>query len=332
MKSIPVQQDNVTSLSADDFNQIPREEENLIQSAGITLDTGDLNQMGKAVAAYAGGGDFYTDAGAADAYVLTVIGSKKYPPAYFKGLRVRFKVANANTGGCTCQLGSLAALPVSTAQIPNGGSETDPVAGDLTANRMITLVYDESPDGTIPYWRLEHIDTQDVGSIATAKLVVGSAASSNAVRAELASVDAGDGGGDRAVTNTGKGVTYSRSAIGIFGTTNVRTDVIPILSVPTFTETVANARVWRAAGLSLIVPSMPAQVEIISATLVFDYEYDPALAPGETYSVTCPASISHSATPAATFDITAITVLSNIDPDHANASNHRLYITYQADW
>lgn len=158
------------------------------------------------------------------------------------------------------------------------------------------------------------------------------ALTSNAVKASLGSVDAGDVPGDRTVTNTGKGVTYSRSAVGIFGTTNVRTDVIPILSVPTFAETVANARVWRAAGLSLIVPLMPAQLEIISATLVFDYEYDPALAPGETYAVTCPASISHSATPAATFDITAITVLSNIDPDHANASNHRLYLTYQADW
>lgn len=158
------------------------------------------------------------------------------------------------------------------------------------------------------------------------------ALTSNDVKAELASVDAGDVGGDRSVTNTGKGITFARSAVGAFSTTNVRTDVIPVLSLPAFTETVASSRVWRAAGLSLISPTMPAQTTVLNAVMTFDYEYDPALAPGETYNVTCPASISHSDTAASSFDVSAITVVSNIDPDHANASNHKLYLTYQADW
>jgi len=155
MKTIPFQQDGVTELAAADFNEIPREEENLIISAGISLDAADLYQLGKAAAVYGGGGDFYTDSGSATAYALAPLTARQRPPAYFKGLRVRFKATTTNTGStATAALDSLAALAISRRNLGNG----DPAvlsAGDILINEIVTLVYDESPDGLTLYWRLE---------------------------------------------------------------------------------------------------------------------------------------------------------------------------------
>src|SRR5512139_1845356 len=95
--------DKVTgnSLSADEWNQVPSEIQNVIESLGIALSGVDLNQLGKAIAGYAGNGDFYTDSGVANAYVLSPIGLKKSPHAYVDGLRIRFRVGNSNTGPST---------------------------------------------------------------------------------------------------------------------------------------------------------------------------------------------------------------------------------------
>lgn len=159
MQAIPVQQDNVTSLAADDFNPIPRELENFIETSGQVLSGGDLNQVGKAAAAYAGGADFYTDAGAADAYDLAAIGGKMLPPAYFLGLRVRFKVANTNTlTAITVKLGALATKAVSQVQVPNAGTPLIAV-GDMPVDEIVELVYDQTPDTLINYWRMVSVST-----------------------------------------------------------------------------------------------------------------------------------------------------------------------------
>ena len=70
------------SLTAPEWNEVPSEIQNIIEGLGITLSGGDLNQLGKAIAGYVANGSFYTDSGAADAYVLSVIGSKQALPAY----------------------------------------------------------------------------------------------------------------------------------------------------------------------------------------------------------------------------------------------------------
>jgi hypothetical protein len=156
------------------------------------------------------------------------------------------------------------------------------------------------------------------------------ALTSNDVKAELASVDAGDVGGDRSVTNTGKGITFARSAVGAFSTTNVRTDLIYILSVPTFTQTSSGSKVWYTSTpisvLATVIPS--AQITVLSASLIFRHEYSP----GKYTQRICPCNILHSDTEDASLNITLSAVLSASDPNGADTDNHYLALTYQADW
>lgn len=91
-----------------DLNGFKEENNRLISSSGQGLNTADNDQTTKAVAIYASGGaDYYTDSGTANAYVLTITGSKKTPPAYFDGMRIRFVPANTNTGASTVNAGGL---------------------------------------------------------------------------------------------------------------------------------------------------------------------------------------------------------------------------------
>lgn len=122
------------SYTAAEFNQSNNELENLITDTGISLASGDLFQLSKAVANYVAQGDFYVDSGAADAYVLGALGSKQAPTSYADGMRVRFEVGNINTGASTI---NVAGLGVKNIKTPSG---IDPAAGDLDGS--ITLQYD----------------------------------------------------------------------------------------------------------------------------------------------------------------------------------------------
>lgn len=95
------------SLTAAEWNQIPDELENSITDTGQSLSGGDLFQVSKAMAIYAAGGAFYTDSGAADAYVLSSVGSKRAPVAYFEGMEIVFKAGNTNTGASTVNVAGL---------------------------------------------------------------------------------------------------------------------------------------------------------------------------------------------------------------------------------
>jgi len=136
MRDIPTQ---ITggNFAADDFNDIPNELEGAILSTGQTLSSADLYQLAKAVAAYSAGGDYYTDSGTADNYVLTPVGSKKSPPAYFAGMKIRFRAGANNTGACNANAG---ALGVKSIKLADG--TTDPQAGDINILCDTTLVYD----------------------------------------------------------------------------------------------------------------------------------------------------------------------------------------------
>ncbi len=135
MRNIPVQS-LVTLLQPEEFNDIADELENIITSAGITLSQSDLFQLGKAVATYSAGGDFYTDSGAADAYVLSAIGSKQTPEEYFDGMRIRFLPENANTGASTINVNSLGVINIKKAD-----GVSDPAAGDISTTEL-QLTYD----------------------------------------------------------------------------------------------------------------------------------------------------------------------------------------------
>lgn len=102
------------TLSADEWNQVPSEIQNVIESLGIALSGADLHQLGKAIAGYVANGDFYTDSGASNAYVLSPIGSKKSPTSYADGMRIRFYAGNSNTGASTVNVGGLGLKDIKT--------------------------------------------------------------------------------------------------------------------------------------------------------------------------------------------------------------------------
>jgi len=137
MQDIATKADGVSTLTSAEFNQIPLEMENSISDTGQTLTNSDLNQMSKAMSTYAAGGDFYTDSGIADAYVLSLIGSKQSPTAYFVGMRVRFLPSATNTSASTIDVNSLGSK-----DIKKSDGSSDPAAGEITLDREVTLTYD----------------------------------------------------------------------------------------------------------------------------------------------------------------------------------------------
>jgi len=137
MRDITTKTDGSSTLSAAEFNEIPGELENAITSSGQTLSSGDLNQLGKALGGYASVGDFYTDSGAANAYILTATTTYKAPTTYITGMRIRFKPGNSSTIASTVNVATLGVK-----SIKRFDGTTDPVAGELTASRDVVLIYD----------------------------------------------------------------------------------------------------------------------------------------------------------------------------------------------
>ena len=101
------------TLSAAEWNQTGSLN-NFIQSTGQTLSTADLNQSAKAAAQY-GSGNYFTDSGAANAYLLSPIGSMQSAAAYFDGMEIRFRAANASSGASTINVNSLGAKAIKQA-------------------------------------------------------------------------------------------------------------------------------------------------------------------------------------------------------------------------
>lgn len=134
---------NGDSVSATQWNGTRSEVQNVIEDFGIALSGADLDQLGKAIANYVAAGDFYTDTGAADAYVLTKIGDKQQPTTLAvvtNGLRARFRPANASTGASTV---NVAGLGVKTLLQEDG---TAIIAGDLATNKDAEIRYNQATD------------------------------------------------------------------------------------------------------------------------------------------------------------------------------------------
>lgn len=127
------------SLTATEFNQIPDELENVISGTSQSPSSGDLNQVGKAIADYASHGDYYTDSGVADAYVLSATGSKQSPTNYSDGFRARFIVGTTNAGASTVNIAGLGVK-----SIVSGGAALS--AGNLTAGDFTEIQFDNTND------------------------------------------------------------------------------------------------------------------------------------------------------------------------------------------
>lgn len=136
VKNLTFVDDSAPQCDAEYLNSVRAEVNSIITNTGLTPTTATLTQLETAVSIYAAGGDFYTDSGAADAYALSTIGSKKAPVAYFVGMAVRFLPGNANTGASTINVATLGSINIKLAD-----GSTDPAANDIGTTE-IQLTYD----------------------------------------------------------------------------------------------------------------------------------------------------------------------------------------------
>lgn len=131
MKQVPTKITSDT-YSSTEFNELPSQElQNTVLGSGQALTSADLNQLGKAISIYAGAGDFYTESGSANVYVLSPIGTpaRQVSPTLIDGLRVRFLAGNDNTGASTINLNGIGASEALQNGSPLTGGEI--LAGDI---------------------------------------------------------------------------------------------------------------------------------------------------------------------------------------------------------
>lgn len=141
MFNIPQKFDGVSVLPAAEWNSLADELKNVITSSGQALSGADVFQISKALANYVINGNYFTDSGVANAYVLGVVGAKMSPTAYFDGFTALFKVGNTNTGISTV---NVTGLGIKTIKKASGTSDLG--SGDLVANMVVEIVYNLSGD------------------------------------------------------------------------------------------------------------------------------------------------------------------------------------------
>ncbi len=124
------------TLTAVEWNELPTEIQNVIEAWGQTLTSGDLDQLGKGIAAYAAASQFYTGSGTANAHIATPLGTVQSPSDYFTGMIVRFRPSIANTAAATVNVNSLG---IKSIKKENG---TDLSPGDLDTIRDAWIRYD----------------------------------------------------------------------------------------------------------------------------------------------------------------------------------------------
>lgn len=106
MSDINTSKADGNTVSASEFNQLA-EIDNLISTSGQTPSTTNLEQISIGSARYSSAGQFYTDGGTANAYVLSPVSPFKSPVSatagegYFNGMIICFRAGNANTGAST---------------------------------------------------------------------------------------------------------------------------------------------------------------------------------------------------------------------------------------
>ena len=137
MQDFTTKTNRLSTLDASEFNNLAQELEHVISSLNEPLDGTLTNQLAKAIASYASSGDYYTDSGTANTYVLTVVGSREAPSGFFTGMRVAFLATNANTGASTINVSSLGSRNIV------GIDGTSALAsGDISTGQITRLWYD----------------------------------------------------------------------------------------------------------------------------------------------------------------------------------------------
>ena len=128
------------TVSASEFNQLA-EIDNLISTSGQTPSTANLEQQAIASARYSSAGNFFTDSGTANAYVLSPVSPFKSPVSsvatetYFNGMVIRFITPNPCSGASTVNVNNAG----SKSLVKSSGSAL--TSGDIPANTEVEFVY-----------------------------------------------------------------------------------------------------------------------------------------------------------------------------------------------
>ncbi len=129
------------TVGASEWNQLA-DVDNFVISSGQTPATSNLEQLGIGSARYSSGGQFFTDSGTANAYVLSPVSPFKSPVSsgagegYFNGMIISFRAGNANSGASTVNVNGAGVKNLKKAD------GTDVATGDILTNSDVTFRYD----------------------------------------------------------------------------------------------------------------------------------------------------------------------------------------------
>lgn len=124
-----------------EWNQLA-DVDNFVISSGQTPSTSNLEQLGIGSARYSSGGQFFTDSGTANAYVLSPVSPFKSPVSsgagegYFNGMIISFRAGNANSGASTVNVNGAGVKNLKKAD------GTDVATGDILTTSDVTFRYD----------------------------------------------------------------------------------------------------------------------------------------------------------------------------------------------
>jgi len=138
------------TLEAVEFNQSISELQNVIEGENISLANNDLNQLGKALANKSTTGNFYTDSGSPNTYILSSLSQNQNPTAYRNGMTVRFVASNTNTGASTIDVTGLGvkAIKYVVGRLPNVGDTLVTPANMVTGYIIVGNTYEAIYNGT----------------------------------------------------------------------------------------------------------------------------------------------------------------------------------------
>ena len=128
------------TVGAVEWNQLA-DVDNLVINSGQTPSTSNLDQLAIASSRYSSGGQFFTDSGTANAYVLTPVSPFKSAVSsgagegYFNGMIIIFRAGNANSGASTINVNSAGVKNLKKAD------GTDVATGDILTTRDTSFRY-----------------------------------------------------------------------------------------------------------------------------------------------------------------------------------------------
>lgn len=125
------------TLTAAEWDELALEIERIITANGISLSSGDLNQLGKGISEYVANANFYASTGGPVAYTLTQSVFKN-PASLTDGMSARFRPNANNSGSVTVNVAGLGVKAV----LSEAGTAL--TGGELQTNRDAFIRYDGS--------------------------------------------------------------------------------------------------------------------------------------------------------------------------------------------